>query len=100
MLTFKTLHGLALSCLSSDECQLLSDTSHRLQSSATFTCCVVDQDSSGDTSFTVADPRLWNMLSASLHLVDNMHTLGICRSRVCVTEAVAHSDYMVLGVVY
>ena len=61
-LMLKSLHGCAPSYLS-DACKSALEASHRLRSS-------------GDRSFDVAGPRLWNKLSASLRSSD-----GLCQSR-------------------
>jgi len=56
------------------------DFSHYLWLSIMLTC-VVPWTKTGlcDTSFTATGPRLWNMLLASLHLVDNyIRSLCIC----------------------
>jgi len=71
-LLFKTLQGLALSHLSND-CQPVSDVSRRLQSSGgAFTWVVLCTSTLlSDRLLAVAGPQVWNMLRASLRVVDN-----------------------------
>jgi len=58
-------------CRMNARCFLSTDASRQLQSSGKLTCLATDPTWLGDGSFGVAGPRLWSMLSASLHLVDN-----------------------------
>jgi len=85
-LMFKTLHGLAPSYLS-DLCQRVPVISCRLRSSLHVQlCCAV-----GDKSFTVADPRVWNMLPALMRLVHIYVRFRPLLKAHCLSQAAAHS---------